>query len=241
MYAVLDVETTGLNPTLSHRVCEIAVIHVDRHGRVEREWCSLVNPEQTRDGDPPPTTPQPLADNEFSRAPTFDRLAGQVAKLLVGRLIVAQNPESDLLALRQEFNLLGIEVPLRPELGLSTMALAAQHIPLTGRPLHASYPVAGDSGDDSKFDGGKTAGDEVDDLKAAGGDLALVNARAAAGLLTAYLSMTTEPPPWAALLDEAARQRWPSLAVDPVVRTATERTNESAARSGTTVMPWTPP
>lgn len=236
MYAVLDVETTGLNPTFSHRVCEIAVIHVDRHGRVEREWCSLVNPERTRDGDTPQPAAQPIADNEFSRAPTFDRLAGQVAKLLVGRLIVAHDPAFDVVALRHEFNLLGIEVPLRPELGLSTMALAAQHIPLTGRPLYARHPTVGGS-----VDGVKTAGDEVDDLKAAGGDLALVNARAAAGLLTAYLSMTTEPPPWAALLDEAARQRWPSLAVDPVVRPTTERTNESAARSGTTVMPWTPP
>jgi DNA polymerase-3 subunit epsilon len=186
MYAVVDVETTGLSPTRSQRVCEIAIIHVDRHGRIEREWCSLVNPR--RAPSTPLTAAQPLIDNEFGRAPTFDRLAGEVTKLLVGRLVVAHNPEFDVLALRHEFNLLGVDVPLRPELGLSAMALAAQYIPLTGRPLLDRYPA--------------------DDIKAADGDLALANARTATELLTTYLSMTTEPPPWAALLDEVAGLRW---------------------------------
>jgi DNA polymerase-3 subunit epsilon len=208
MYAVLDVETTGLNPTRSHRVCEIAVIHVDRHGRIEREWCSLVEPKAERDHAVPPTGPQSTADDAAGRAPCFDRLAGKVAKLLVGRLIVAHNPVFDILVLRHEFNLLGIDVPLRPELGLSTIALAAQYIPLTGRPLHHSYAASGVNVDGVKPDGDKT------DC----GDLALTDARAAAGLLTAYLSISTGPPPWAMLLDEAARLRWPPLPVDSTVQ-----------------------
>lgn len=231
MYAVLDVETTGLNPTRSHRVCEIAVIHVDRHGRIEREWCSLINPEQHRGTqrgrglpqcrDTPPTTAQSLPVSDFSRAPTFGRLSGEVAKLLVGRLIVTHNPAFDLPALRHEFNLLGVEVPLRPELALSTMALAAQYIPLTGRPLHDSYPTAGASVDDAKEGDVKECNVKGNDVEATDG-LALADARAAAELLTAYLSLTTEPPPWATLLDEVARLRWPSLAVEEAVRPATE-------------------
>ncbi len=226
MYAVLDVETTGLNPAWSHRVREIAVIQVDRHGRIEREWCGLVNPERNRGARRDrKRAAQSRPDNEFSRAPTFGRLAGEVANLLVGRLIVAQDLTFDVLSLRREFNLLGVDVPLRPELGLSTMALAAQHIPLTGRPLHASGVAAGGSVDEVKATGDsmevKAAGG--DDVSTPTGDLTLSNARAAAELLTAYLSIATEPPPWTTLLDEAARLRWPSLPVDSTVRPATER------------------
>ena len=44
MYAVVDVETTGLFPGAHHRVAEVAVVQVDDTGRVTGEWSTLVNP-----------------------------------------------------------------------------------------------------------------------------------------------------------------------------------------------------
>ena len=46
MYAVVDVETTGLRPSWHDRVVEIAIVHVDDAGTIEAEWCTLVNPQR---------------------------------------------------------------------------------------------------------------------------------------------------------------------------------------------------
>ena len=42
--AVVDVETTGLNPA-TDRIIEIGVVTLDERGNVEGEWTSLINPE----------------------------------------------------------------------------------------------------------------------------------------------------------------------------------------------------
>jgi hypothetical protein len=46
MYAVIDVETTGLRTSWHDRIIELAVVLVDEHGRVRDEWCSLINPDR---------------------------------------------------------------------------------------------------------------------------------------------------------------------------------------------------
>jgi DNA polymerase-3 subunit epsilon len=193
MYAVLNIETTALNPDQSHRVCDIAIILVDRHGRIEREWCSRVNPERDPGGQ------RIVAADDTPGTPSFDRLAGEVAELLAERLIVAHNPPFDTMLLRREYNLLGVDVPLRPELCLSAMALAAQYIPLTGRSSRGFSLAV--------------------DVKADVEHSALADARTAASLLTSYLSVAPDPVPWAALLEEVAGLRWPSPPVEAATRT----------------------
>ena len=47
LFAVLDVETTGLSPAKGDRVVEIAVIVLDEQFRVVRMFDSLVNPERS--------------------------------------------------------------------------------------------------------------------------------------------------------------------------------------------------
>jgi DNA polymerase-3 subunit epsilon len=44
-FAVVDVETTGLFPG-SHRVAEIAIVHVDPEGNVTDRWETLINPQR---------------------------------------------------------------------------------------------------------------------------------------------------------------------------------------------------
>lgn len=44
-FGVIDFETTGFFPG-SHRIAEIAVVHVNSDGSVEECWRTLVNPQR---------------------------------------------------------------------------------------------------------------------------------------------------------------------------------------------------
>lgn len=44
MYAVFDLETTGL--CNKDRVVELAIVHVDADGEVTDRWATLVNPKR---------------------------------------------------------------------------------------------------------------------------------------------------------------------------------------------------
>jgi DNA polymerase-3 subunit epsilon len=44
--AVVDVETTGLNPYRHDRIVEVAVVVVELNGQVIREFTTLINPER---------------------------------------------------------------------------------------------------------------------------------------------------------------------------------------------------
>ena len=84
MYAVIDVETTGLRTSWHDRIVEIAVVHADEHGRITAEWCSLVNPDR----DLGPQFVHGISAAEARRAPRFTDLAGHVAGLLRSRVLV---------------------------------------------------------------------------------------------------------------------------------------------------------
>ena len=43
-YALVDVETTGLNPA-TDRIIQVAVAHVSSHGVLQRTWSTLIDPE----------------------------------------------------------------------------------------------------------------------------------------------------------------------------------------------------
>ena len=43
-YAVIDVETTGLSPSMGDAIVELGVVVLDRHFRVTRLFNSLINP-----------------------------------------------------------------------------------------------------------------------------------------------------------------------------------------------------
>src|SRR5687767_11140060 len=108
MYAVIDVETTGLRAGWHDRIIEIAVVHLDERGRVQDEWCSLINPDR----DLGPQHIHGISAAEAGRAPGFAQLAGAVAGLLRGRTLVAHNLAFDALFLAAEFRRLGHTVPV---------------------------------------------------------------------------------------------------------------------------------
>ncbi|WP_432829780.1 exonuclease domain-containing protein [Dactylosporangium sp. CA-092794] len=186
MYAVVDVETTGLRTGWHDRVVEIAIVHVDAAGRIESEWCTLVNPER----DLGPQHIHGITAAEARRAPRFEQLAGLVAGRLRGRIPAAHNWAFDGQFLAAEFERLGVKAPVQYEAGLCTMRLAGQFFPATSRGLADCCAAAG--------------------IRLTHAHSALHDARAAAQLLSHFLRVAGQPPPWAHrfAVDSAA---WPVL------------------------------
>jgi DNA polymerase-3 subunit epsilon len=91
-FAVVDVETTGMNATGNDRITEIAVVVV--HGtRRDIVFDSLVNP-----GRPiPPRICEltGISQQMVDGAPTFAEIADQVVAALAGRVFVAHNARFD--------------------------------------------------------------------------------------------------------------------------------------------------
>lgn len=97
-FAVVDVETTGLNP-MNERVIEIGVLQLNGALEVEREWSTLVNPEQHVKA----SRVHGLFDADVAGAPTFSQLIPELVDLLNGRIFVAHNAQFDQGFLNREF------------------------------------------------------------------------------------------------------------------------------------------
>lgn len=189
MYAVIDLETTGLRPGWHDRICEIAVVRLDAGGRVRDEWCSLVNPGR----DLGPQQIHGITAAQARQAPSFADLAGHLAGLLRGQVIVAHNLAFDLPFLAAEYQRTGAAIPGDHQQGLCTMRLAGDFLPTASRSLHACCLAAGIT------------------LRYA--HSALHDARAAASLLGYYLAAAGQPPPWQPLVAAAGTLPWPALPV----------------------------
>ncbi|WP_460363961.1 3'-5' exonuclease, partial [Actinocorallia lasiicapitis] len=124
-YAVVDVETTGLDPGRHDRVVEIGVVQLDPAGRETGSWGSLVNPGR----DLGPQRIHRIVAADVRHAPAFAELAGTVADLLRGRIVAAHNLAFDAAFLAAEFRRAGTDVPLDPASGACTMRWAPVFLP----------------------------------------------------------------------------------------------------------------
>jgi DNA polymerase III subunit epsilon len=77
-FAVVDVETTGLYPSVD-RVVEIGVVVTDRWGNVQLEYETLVNPER----DVGPTSIHGLTAAMVLKAPRFAEIAGDLLTRII--------------------------------------------------------------------------------------------------------------------------------------------------------------
>lgn len=101
-FAVVDVETTGLNPHFGDRVCEIALLQCQGGMEISR-FHSLVNPQR-------PISPGAFAvnrieDEDLIDAPVFADIAARILHVLGGSVIVAHNAPFDLGFLESEFDI----------------------------------------------------------------------------------------------------------------------------------------
>lgn len=99
IFAVVDVETTGLSPATGDRICEIAVVR-GRGGQVLDQFTTLVNPQ--RSISPGARRVNGITDSMVYRAPAFADVAGEVGTLLQDTVLVAHNAGFDLGFLRNE-------------------------------------------------------------------------------------------------------------------------------------------
>ena len=107
-FAVIDVETTGLNPYRHDRIVEIAALLVSNDGSVVREFTSIINPER----DIGPTHVHGLSAADVLQAPLFSEVATPLLELLRPSVaLVGHNARFDLAFLSLEFRRLGVELP----------------------------------------------------------------------------------------------------------------------------------
>ncbi|HQZ18678.1 MAG TPA: 3'-5' exonuclease, partial [Vicinamibacteria bacterium] len=116
-FAVVDVETTGFSPRLHDRVVEVAVVRLE-HGKPVEEYTTLVNPGR----DVGPTHVHGISGSHVRSAPVFEEIAGDVARLINGAVLVAHNLRFDRQFLDAEFARVTDKWPVHP--GVCTLELA---------------------------------------------------------------------------------------------------------------------
>lgn len=105
-FAVIDVETTGLDPE-RERIVEIAIVRADEHGRPIDHWVARLNP-----GIPMRATHvHGITDADVAGAPRFADLAVTIGTALQGAVVVAHNAEFDVAFLQSEFARAGMPMP----------------------------------------------------------------------------------------------------------------------------------
>lgn len=187
-YAVVDLETTGIHPGRHERIVEVAVVHVSPRGAITGTWETLVNPGR----DLGPQRVHGIRAAEILPAPTFEQIAGELAALLRGRVVVAHNLRFDAGFLAAEYRRCGYQVPLAVEHGLCTMGLAHRYLPGSGRSLADCCAAFG--------------------ITIANAHRASADALAAAELLVGYLGLDPHAVHWSEVIMRAASLAWPLMA-----------------------------
>ncbi len=105
MYAIVDVETTGLNPK-TEKITEIAIFLHDGR-KVTREYTTLINPEKRI---PYRITQMTGITNQMvEEAPRFCDVARDILELTEGKILVGHHVAFDYSFLRQEYGNLGYD------------------------------------------------------------------------------------------------------------------------------------
>ncbi|MPZ51353.1 MAG: hypothetical protein GEU79_01225 [Acidimicrobiia bacterium] len=101
-FAIVDVETTGLDPRIE-RIIEVGIVITDANGRVVDEFCTLVQPEGEVDFGGRAPKVHLIETDWLKAAPTTSMVLPQVAHRINGRIIVAHNAKFDTEFLEEEF------------------------------------------------------------------------------------------------------------------------------------------
>ncbi len=133
-FAILDVETTGLNPAYGHRVCEVACLRVRAGVEVSR-FESLVDPER-------PISPGAFRVNRITpemlaATPLFEAVATPLLELMEDAVLVAHNAPFDLGFLAAELEIARLPPPEGPVVDTLTLARRVYRFPSNSLPAVA--------------------------------------------------------------------------------------------------------
>ncbi|GAA2011240.1 hypothetical protein GCM10009799_44400 [Nocardiopsis rhodophaea] len=155
-FAVIDIETTGLDPERDH-IVEFAVINMRGTGEVAGSASTLVQPPGIVPEDA--TAVHGLTTDSLRCAPTFSDVADDICALLSGSVVVAHNMAFDGAFLASEFTRSGLEGFSFP--AACTQVTAYGHLIATRRKLSSLYRLATGRGTRSthqaEVDAAKTA------------------------------------------------------------------------------------
>ncbi len=122
MYAIVDIETTGLSPS-NEKITEIAIYIHDGHKIVD-EFSTLINPEKKI---PYRIIHMTGINNQMvESAPKFYEVAKQIVEFTDGKIIVGHNVRFDYGFIRNEFKSLGYNYERKT---LDTVKLSRKLIP----------------------------------------------------------------------------------------------------------------
>lgn len=107
-FLVFDTETTGLSPTMGHRICEIGMVRAKMGGPL-RQIKSRVNPQRPMDPMAEAVHGHSLAS--LKDCPVFASIAGGVKKRLEGQVVVGWNVMFDIRFLAAEWRMLRWDPP----------------------------------------------------------------------------------------------------------------------------------
>lgn len=138
-FAVLDLETTGLDPRQGARICEVGIVRMRGDGLVLDEYATMVNPGV------PITNAEyhGITDADARYAPTFQQIAGDVLAYLSGAIVVSHNLDYEEKFLVSEYRRLG--VPLQGIPGLCTLVDTRIHLNYYGYRLETlAHSITGE-------------------------------------------------------------------------------------------------
>ncbi|MEE6287876.1 histone-like nucleoid-structuring protein Lsr2 [Georgenia sp. MJ173] len=161
VFAVVDVETTGLSPK-ADRILDLAIVRVDARGEVIDEWTTLINPE----GPVGASHIHGITQRDVAHAPAFRDVADLVTARLSDLTVAAHNARFDLAFIRAEYSRSGHALPWLS--AVCTLEVSRHYFPSLDRRRLADCCAA--------------AGVQLLDAHSALGD-----ARATAGLLRRYV------------------------------------------------------
>lgn len=108
-YAVIDVETTGLSPSMGDAIVELGVVVLDRHFRVTRLFNSLINPGRLIPA--VATAVHGITNADVRKAPAFRDLLPEFLECLNGTThFVAHNLPFDRRFLTAELEEAGVDI-----------------------------------------------------------------------------------------------------------------------------------
>lgn len=184
-FAVVDFETTGINPAQGDRAVEVGVVHVAVDGTIEDEAETLIRVHR----DLGSRTLHHIHAAELMDAPDFAGIAAELRDMLDGYVFVAHNAFINSRFLHAEYGRLGYVIPVDRASSICTLRLSNRYLGL--RSLEDCCAELG--------------------IRNADAHSALGDAHAAALLLGGFLHGMPDWEGWRPALERAAEQEWPRI------------------------------